>query len=162
MKKSDAHLCQRAFLLMFVLREDGWCVVIKCLPRQLGWIIEGSRSEYDAPSEDTTIGRGKWCCEAQWMGQEGYRPSAFAIGEEPWDAVQAVWDRIQQDAKRFTPPALPGSSPADALGLIAVDDRTLPDAAAKALAQALRDEYPHVADHAPNAGTQATAPPAQS
>lgn len=64
-------------------------------------------------------------------------------------------------ALRPTPPALPGSVPADAPDLIAVDDRTLPDATEKARAQALRDEFPlaQAVPLSPDAWTQATDPP---
>ena len=91
------RLAGRAFLIMATLREQGWCVVIKCLPPQLGWIIQGSASEYDAPAGDKAIGHGEWCCEAQWMGEGAYKHSRFAMGAEPWDAVQKVWDAIRAD-----------------------------------------------------------------
>jgi hypothetical protein len=86
-------LLGRPLLLMQALRADGWCMVLKCRPKEMGWIIEGSRSEYDAPSPDTTIGNGKWCCEAQFMG-EPYKPNEWAMHEDPSEAVQRVWDAI--------------------------------------------------------------------
>jgi hypothetical protein len=51
---------------MTALREQGWCIVLKVLPPHLGWLIEGSRSEYDEPCADRRIGEGKWVCVAQW------------------------------------------------------------------------------------------------
>lgn len=83
--------------LMEALRDDGWCVVLKCLPKDIGWIVDGARSEYDAPSEDKRIGVGKWCCECQDVRLAGntYRVSEFAMGDSPLEAVRAVWTKIQ-------------------------------------------------------------------
>lgn len=88
----------RVLLLMQALRDDGWCVVLKCLPKNLPWIIEGSRSEYDAPSRDRRIGVRKWCCEAQFLGKI-YRPTRWALDEDPTGAVQKVWDQIHEKGK---------------------------------------------------------------
>lgn len=77
------------------LRRDGWLVALKCLPKEIGWILEGSRSEYDSPSSDKMIGRGKWTCYAQWMG-EGYRSHEFFMHKDPFEAVKGVWTKISQ------------------------------------------------------------------
>lgn len=90
-----------AFGLMEELQHSGWCVVIKCLPKELGWIIEGSRSEYDAPCPDTTIGKGKWVCEAQWLGGEPYRHREFAMAETPLEAVRKVYFQVWREGDRI-------------------------------------------------------------
>lgn len=79
--------------LMQELRDAGWTVVLKCSPR--AWIIEGSRSEFDAPCEDHKIGKGKWCCEAQWIGDGPYRHSGFALHGDPTEAVRKVVQEIK-------------------------------------------------------------------
>lgn len=80
--------------LMAELRDAGWIVVLKCSPR--AWVIEGSRSEFDAPCPDSHIGKGKWCCEAQWMGAV-YRLSEFALHEDPDEAVRLVAQKIKSN-----------------------------------------------------------------
>lgn len=77
------------------LRNDGWCVVLKCLPKNLPFIIEGARSEYDAPSPDAHVGRDKWCCEVQFYG-EPYRHSEVAFAETPFDAMFKVFVKVQK------------------------------------------------------------------
>lgn len=49
------------------LAADGWCVVLKRLPKELSWTIEGSRSEYDSPCPDCKVGKGMWLAECQDM-----------------------------------------------------------------------------------------------
>lgn len=91
------------FRLMEKLRNDGWCVVMKCLPRELDWIIQGTRSEYDAGSgeSDKAVGREMWCCHAEDMvwGQPGrhYRHSQLAFRPCPIEAIRAVCDAIEKD-----------------------------------------------------------------
>lgn len=91
----------RSFLLMAALRDEGWCVVLKVLPRNLGWLIEGSRSEYDAPCPDRFVGHGKWLCEAQWMspGQDWRRPQD-SLADTPEEAIQQVWEKVHEGKKR--------------------------------------------------------------
>lgn len=83
---------ETAIRIMKELRDDGWCVVLKCLPKEMGWIIEGSRSEYDAPSPDQEIGKGKWLCELHDMAyvRKGtrYRKSRDGLGDTPLQAVR--------------------------------------------------------------------------
>lgn len=82
---------------MEILRDDGWCVVLKCLPRELSFIIEGSRSEYDAPCPDRKFGKGMWCCELSDMtylrkGKHKFRGSPFGMGKTPSEAVGKAFD----------------------------------------------------------------------
>ena len=80
-RTNDDEHTSRTFDLLEQLRSEGWCVVIKALPDCLPFVIEGARSEYDAPCEDQHVGHGKWCCEVQWMRwDESYRcgPSCSA------------------------------------------------------------------------------------
>lgn len=86
---------------MQALADDGWCVVLKRLPKELGWIIQGSRSEYDAPQEDQTIGDGKWCCEAQSMRHDGpYRHDQWCMHKNPLKAIRAVARGCRRENKR--------------------------------------------------------------
>jgi hypothetical protein len=98
---STRLLARRTITLMEAMRADGWCVVLKCLPPAMPWVIEGARSEYDAPSVSKAIGKGKWACETtdlRWSYQPGkpMRRSEYGMGDEPWDAVQKVWEDIQR------------------------------------------------------------------
>jgi hypothetical protein len=86
---------------MQVLRDQGWCIVLKALPPQIGWLIEGSRSEYDAPSKDQRVGQGKRCCEAQWCGgHEKYVASQVAFHEKPELAIQKINELCVEEIKR--------------------------------------------------------------
>lgn len=50
------------------MREDDWLVVVKCNTDAARFTIEGSRSEYDAPSPDRPIGpKGSCVCELSCM-----------------------------------------------------------------------------------------------
>lgn len=85
--------------LMDALAAEGWCIVLKRLPRDIGWIIEGARSEYDAPSDDKRVGCNKWCCEAMFIGDgKEYRHSEVSFGDRPFQAVQSVWEKIKRNA----------------------------------------------------------------
>lgn len=73
------------------MRDQGWCVVLKCLPKDVAWIIEGSRSEYDAPCPDRSVAPNTWCCEAQWMKHDSYKPTCTALKETAFEAVKTVF-----------------------------------------------------------------------
>ena len=95
-----------AFAQMTALREDGWCVVIKCLPKELGWLLQGARSEYDAPCEDQFIDKGKWCCEAQDMrfddgSRRRYRNDEMSLAETPHEAIAKVSEAIRKAAAEW-------------------------------------------------------------
>ena len=84
---------EAALYAMEQLRDDGWCVVLKCLPREMGWLVEGSRSEYDAPARDTRVGAGTWYCEIQDVRRaELWRASRYAMHKDPLQAVMRVWE----------------------------------------------------------------------
>jgi len=74
------------------LRSEGWCVVLKALPDDLPFVIENSRSEYDAPCKQHHVGCGKWCCEVRWMRWDNdcYRPATAMFGDTPHEAVAAA------------------------------------------------------------------------
>jgi len=80
------------------LRADGWCVVVKALPNNLPFVIQGSRSEYDSPCPDRHVGHDKWCCDAQWMGDSPWQLGAFALKDTPGEAVVEVADIIRTRA----------------------------------------------------------------
>ena len=93
--------CKTIIDTMQVLRDQGWCIVLKALPPHIGWLLEGSRSEYDGPSKDQRIGKGKWCCEAQWCGDhKNYRASQFALADTPIGAVVKVATQCAEELKR--------------------------------------------------------------
>lgn len=88
---------------MELLRDDAWCVVLKCMPRELGWMVEGSRSEYDSPYPDTFIGKGKWCAEASDVShlvkgreKQRWRNACFGMGNSPMEAVQKLCDAVNR------------------------------------------------------------------
>ena len=93
-----ALIAEDTLLMMEELRAQGWLVSLKCSPAEVGWIIEGSRSEYDGPGKARPV-YAKWCCEAQWLGKPPHRPSAFATAEIPWRAVIRVRETILEQEK---------------------------------------------------------------
>lgn len=74
------------------LREDDWIVAVKELPPGVCHIIEGARSEYDAPCEDQEIARGKASCELQCAryGKGPWRLSCFAFADTAARAICLV------------------------------------------------------------------------
>ena len=77
-------------LAMQALRDQGWCIVLKALPKQLGWRMDACQSEYDAPCPAKIVAKGKWCCQAEWFGDGPYRGRLFAFADSPAEAVQKV------------------------------------------------------------------------
>lgn len=49
------------------LREQGWLVILKWMPKEFPFIIPGARSEYDAPHDDTELWHGKVVVELEYM-----------------------------------------------------------------------------------------------
>lgn len=86
--------------IMDTLAADGWCVVLKRLPKEMAWTIEGSRSEYDAPCADKKVGKGMWLAEAQdvsYMRKSAkfaYRNSRDALGETPLIALAKLHEYL--------------------------------------------------------------------
>lgn len=73
------------------LSERGWCVVLKKLPPKIGWLIEGSRSEYDAPCPDKRVLPDTWACEATFIGQTNrWMFEQHAFSKSPQEAVARV------------------------------------------------------------------------
>jgi hypothetical protein len=62
------------------MRERGSLVTVKSIPKESAFILEGSRSEYDAPCPDRQVGKGKVCCQLHWMG-EGFRHDELAMAD---------------------------------------------------------------------------------
>ncbi len=50
-----------------LLRADGWLVVIKVMPKESSYILQGSRSEYDAPCDDKLVAKGMCMCDLEDM-----------------------------------------------------------------------------------------------
>lgn len=75
---------------MRALRDSGWLVVLKAMPDGHFHVIQGARSEYDAPCDDMPVGEGKWSCEAMWMGKA---PMAdmWGLGETGREALRKVY-----------------------------------------------------------------------
>jgi hypothetical protein len=65
------------------LRADDWLVTVKAMPDCASYLIEGSRSEYDAPCSDRHVGNGKQGCFAENMrkGINEWRRSEGAIAD---------------------------------------------------------------------------------
>lgn len=83
------------------LRVAGWCIAVKCLPKEMAWRIDGARSEYDAPCADREVGRGKWLAEAHWMGAHPWRNSELAFADTLFDALRALVAAVEAaDAAR--------------------------------------------------------------
>ena len=57
----------QAFEIAAKLREEGWLVVMKWMPKEFYYIMQGSRSEYDHPHPDQKWGKGKVVVELEWM-----------------------------------------------------------------------------------------------
>lgn len=86
------------------LAQDGWCVVLKRLPPGRGWIIEGARSEYDAPCQDRTVGVGLWCCELSDMETKKghqWRHPVDGLGKSADEAVAKARANAERDAAHF-------------------------------------------------------------
>ena len=77
-------------LAMQALRDQGWYIELKALPRKLAWIIDSNGGEYDVPCKAKMVAKGKWCCEAEWFGDGPYRGRLFAFADSPAEAVQKV------------------------------------------------------------------------
>jgi hypothetical protein len=71
------------------LRDAGWLVVLKAMPKGHSHIIEGGVSEYDAPCKDKKVGKGQWSCEAMWMGDKPMR-SPWALAATADEAIDKV------------------------------------------------------------------------
>ena len=82
------------------LRNRGWLVVLKCQPKELEWIIQGAASEYDAPSDDTKIGKGMWCAEAHWFGGNSISLSPFALAPTADEAVEKIIGECEEIEER--------------------------------------------------------------
>jgi hypothetical protein len=78
------------------LRAAGWLVVIKAMPPQASFVLEGTYSELN-PTPDRLVGQGQVACELKWMG-EGIRHPVFALANSPDEAVLAVVRKIGSSA----------------------------------------------------------------
>jgi hypothetical protein len=88
--------------MMDTAAEAGWCIVLKKLPPDLPWLIQGSRSEFDAPCKDKQLSKDTWCCEAQYLRHDVFMHTCFRIATEAYQAVAlCVWE-IEQETKRVT------------------------------------------------------------
>lgn len=79
------------------LRDKGFCVVLKCLPPNLGWRLQGSHSEFDAPCPDRYIGKGKWCAESnhvKYDSLDDYIIPQSALGDTPLEAIMTLADNV--------------------------------------------------------------------
>lgn len=92
------------------LRDDGWIIVLKVLPREMAYVIEGSRSEFDHPHPDKHVGKGKWYVEASdgWYlaGKDGHRMhgGGFVMADTPIEAIRQCYFRIQAEANERKKP----------------------------------------------------------
>lgn len=95
---SELERVRGTFETLERLRGEGWRVVVKALPDDLPFVIDGARSEYDAPSENQHVGRGKWCCDVSWMRWDNgrYRPGTATFGDTPYEAVSEAARVLQE------------------------------------------------------------------
>lgn len=83
------------------LSERGWCVVLKKLPPKIGWLIEGSRSEYDAPFPDKRVLPDTWACEATFIKQTNrWMFEQHAFSKSPQEAVARVAELCASEESR--------------------------------------------------------------
>lgn len=76
------------------LRDKGYLVIIKAMPPEFTFLMEGSRSEYDAPVPDRKVGKGKIFIELENMrGPTVKILSGFA--DTFTEAVEKLCDAIQ-------------------------------------------------------------------
>lgn len=87
----SAEDSEQIFAMIEEMREAGWLVVLKAMPAHASYIIEGSRSEFDAPHPDKAVGQGMWCCELMWMGPD-YRVSPCVIKKTAREAVTEAYN----------------------------------------------------------------------
>ena len=78
------------------LAEEGWCVVLKKLPKYLGWYfgeISGGRQL-----------EGTWCCEASWAEHDKgpWKHTRFACKPTALEAVNAVAEQCRQNISAET------------------------------------------------------------
>lgn len=85
---------------MEALRQDGWCIMLKCLPDGFPWIAEADPSEYGGGGEDTEISRKPWCCEARDMRHKTpWRHGQFATATTPAEAVAKVAEKVRGEKR---------------------------------------------------------------
>ncbi|MEI8164766.1 MAG: hypothetical protein WCG26_00240 [Chloroflexales bacterium] len=83
------------------LAARGWCVVLKRLPPNIGWLVQGSRSEYDAPCPDNRVNPNTWLCEASFIGQSNrWMFEQVAFGVEPLACVEQVETACAAEERR--------------------------------------------------------------
>ena len=89
----------RCLSTMMMLRDEGWLVVLKVVPKEQGYLLGGSRSEYDGPERPLIVGKGKWLAEAQWMGEGPYRHSEVALDDSASAAMAKVITQIREQGR---------------------------------------------------------------
>lgn len=87
--------------IMESLRRRGWLISLKCIPTGQGWIAEGSRSEYDAPSPDRVISRKRWSCEAMYLGHDGYPGSPWSTGKSALNVLVLIEAQAESMLRRM-------------------------------------------------------------
>lgn len=95
---------KKVFAAMEQLRQDGWCVVLKCLPPGFPWLAPGDPSEYGGGSSDTPVSEKPWCAECQDMlpgkSMWDFRHSQFADGSTPQEAMTALVRKVKEEERR--------------------------------------------------------------
>lgn len=91
-QRNDDSLDALVLPLIEELAEEGWCVVLKKLPKYLGWYFGEISGGRKLP--------GTWTCEASWADHDKtpWRHTEFACEKTPLKAVQAVAARCRQNA----------------------------------------------------------------
>lgn len=82
------------------LRNKGWLVTIKFMPKEFSYIIEGARSEYDAPCDDQFVGKGMVCVELMDMTYKRGYPQPTSLKPSLVDAMNSVERQARELEKR--------------------------------------------------------------
>lgn len=101
-KAESSDVLPDVFGVIEGLREDGWLVVLKCVPNCVKWVFQGSVSEFDAPCPDRHVGGFDWACEVKDMETKDghrYRGDFYALAATPDQAVKGVVDQISSRIK---------------------------------------------------------------
>jgi hypothetical protein len=77
------------------MNAKGWFVCIKSPPPDMGHIIQGARSEYDAPCEDQTVAVGRCCVEV--FGADTFWTQCEFADTAPLAVAQALLAAVEQE-----------------------------------------------------------------
>ena len=77
---------QQAWNILRLIRSKGYLISFKLMPPEGSFTIDGSRSEYDAPSPDRKVFKGETVIEIVSMGKRPHK-TIFAHGRYAPDVI---------------------------------------------------------------------------